>query len=80
MQLQSAALSCGCVGLPEFNIVISQIGVPQYRPQNTTVLILGTPKMVPLIWGNSHMRITTLKAQALEQFLLKQLFRSSRSD
>ena len=25
---------------------------PQYRPQNTIVLILGTPKRVPLNWGN----------------------------
>ena len=31
------------------------IRVPQYRPQNTTSLIIGTPKMVPLIWGNLHM-------------------------
>ena len=28
---------------------------PQYRPQNTIVLIIGTAKMVPLILGNPHM-------------------------
>ena len=27
---------------------------PQYRPQNTIVLIMGTPKRVPLILGNPH--------------------------
>ena len=32
--------------------VISQIGEPQYRPQNAIILIIGTPKKVPLIWGN----------------------------
>ena len=30
-----------------------KMGGPQYRPQNTVVLILGTPKMVPLILGKS---------------------------
>ena len=25
---------------------------PQYRPQNTIVLLIGTPKRVPLILGN----------------------------
>ena len=29
-----------------------KIGEPQYRPQNTIVLIIGTPKRVPLILGN----------------------------
>ena len=30
---------------------------PQYRPQNTIVLIIGTPKMVPIILGNPHMTL-----------------------
>ena len=33
-------------------MVIYQIRGPQYRPQNTIILIIGTPKMVPLILGN----------------------------
>ena len=28
---------------------------PQCRPQNTIVLIVGTPKKVPIILGNPHM-------------------------
>ena len=28
---------------------------PQYRPQNIIVLIIGTPKRVPLILGNPHL-------------------------
>ena len=35
-------------------MVLSENRGTQYRPQNTKVLIIGTPKMVPLIWGNSH--------------------------
>ena len=31
------------------------LGGPQYRPQNTIILIVGTPKMVPLILGNPHL-------------------------
>ena len=27
---------------------------PQYRPQHTIVLIIGTPKTVPLMLGNPH--------------------------
>ena len=27
---------------------------PQYRPQNTIILIIGTPKKVPLILGTTH--------------------------
>ena len=38
-----------------YYMVVSQIGGPQYRPQNTIILIMGTPKMVPLILGNPHM-------------------------
>ena len=33
-------------------MVVSQIGGIQYRPQNTMILIVGTPKEVTLIWGN----------------------------
>ena len=31
-----------------------QIGGPQYRPQNTRILIIGTPKKVPLILGTTQ--------------------------
>ena len=27
---------------------------PQYRPPNTIILIIGTPRKVPLILGNYH--------------------------
>ena len=37
------------------DFVVSQNRGPQYRPQNTIVLIIGTPKMVPLILGNPHL-------------------------
>ena len=30
------------------------MGGPQYGPQNTIILIMGTPKKVPLILGNYH--------------------------
>ena len=33
-------------------MVVSQNRGPQYRPPNTTILIMGTPKMVSLILGN----------------------------
>ena len=33
-----------------------KIGGPQYRPQNTIVLNMGTPKKVPLILGNPHIK------------------------
>ena len=32
-----------------------EIREPQYRPHNTMILIMGTPKKVPLILGNPHM-------------------------
>ena len=35
-------------------MVVSQNEGTQYRPQNIIVLIIGTPKMVPLILGNLH--------------------------
>ena len=37
-------------------MVISQNRGPQYRPKNTTVLIIGTPNKVPLILGNPYIR------------------------
>ena len=30
------------------------MGPPQYRPQNIIILIMGTPKKVPIILGNPH--------------------------
>ena len=36
---------------------------PQYRPQYTIVLIMGTPKKVPLILGNYHLLPNPLKHQ-----------------
>ena len=41
-----------------------KIRVPQYRPQYTIVLIIGTPKEVPLIWGNPH--IPTLNPRCFQ--------------
>ena len=35
-------------------MVVSQIGGPQYRPPNTVVFIMGTPKEVPPFLGNPH--------------------------
>ena len=40
---------------PWLNLVISLNEGPQYRPQNTVVLIIATPKMVPPIMGNPHL-------------------------
>ena len=37
-------------------VVSPKQGEPQCRPQNTTVLIMGTPKMVPLIMGNPQIK------------------------
>ena len=34
---------------------LPKIGETQYRPKNTIVLIMGTPKRVPLISGNPHL-------------------------
>ena len=40
----------------ELGLVVSQNrGTQIYRPQYTMVLIMGTPKMVPLILGNPHL-------------------------
>ena len=38
-------------------MVVSLNRGPQYRPQNTIILIIGTPKKVPLILGNRHIGI-----------------------
>ena len=45
--------------LPEFGLrnkiwSFPKIGEPQDRPQNAIVLIMGTPKKVPIILGNPH--------------------------
>ena len=37
--------------------VVSQNRGPQYEPHYTIVLIIGTPKKVPLILGNPHVYI-----------------------
>ena len=38
----------------ELHIIVSLNKGPQYRPQYTIILIIGTPKRVPLILGNPH--------------------------
>ena len=43
------------VGSTETNMVVSLNRGPQYKPQNAIILIMGTPKIVPLILGNPHM-------------------------
>ena len=35
-------------------VVVSENGETQHRPQNALVLIIRTPKKVPLILGNPH--------------------------
>ena len=43
------------LGLPGYrNLIVSQNKGTQCRPQYTIILIMGTPKMVPLILGNPH--------------------------
>ena len=37
---------------------------PQYEPQNTIVLIMGTPKKVPLILGNPHIEMLLKNSKA----------------
>ena len=37
-------------------MVVSQNRGPQYEPHYTIVLIIGTPKKVPLILGNPHIQ------------------------
>ena len=36
------------------------IGAPQYKPENTTLLLIGTPKSVPIILGNPLMWVYNL--------------------
>ena len=45
-------------------MVVSQTRDPQKRPQYATILIMGTPKMVPLILGNPY--ITPILAKGGE--------------
>ena len=40
------------IHLTKLNMIVPKRRGPQYRPQNTIVLIRGTPKKVPLILGN----------------------------
>ena len=40
---------------PLKDLVVSLNKGTQYRPQNTIILIMGTPKKVPLILGNYHL-------------------------
>ena len=52
---------------------------PQYRPQNTIVLRVGTPKMVPLILRNPHIypllfRVQSFQAAGLGMKALALLF------
>ena len=42
------------IHLTKVNMIVPKRRGPQYRPQNTIVLIRGTPKKVPLIFGNPH--------------------------
>ena len=37
---------------------------PKYRPPNTIVLIIGTPKMVPPILGNPHMEFLKTRCES----------------
>ena len=41
-------------------MVVSQNWGPQYRPQITIVLIIGTPTKVPLILGNPYIKNTKI--------------------
>ena len=43
------------------DVVVSQKRGPQYRPQNTIILIIGTPKKVPLILGNPQVPLGRLR-------------------
>ena len=42
------------IGVFKVRAVISLNREPQYKPQNTIGLIMGTPKRVPMILGNTH--------------------------
>ena len=49
---QMKAKDIGNHATMEVYMVVSLNRGPQYRPQNATVLIIGTPNKVPLILGN----------------------------
>ena len=61
-------------------MVVSQNKGAQYRPQNIIVLIMGTPKIVPLILGNpqistkrsrpKHIRAATLGSAPLSIWMI----------
>ena len=48
------SLFCDC---HRFLVLFPKIGGPRKGPPNTTVLIFGTPKKVPLILGNYHLSV-----------------------
>ena len=50
--LHSSQLSFQQIVLTLLKWLFPKTGGSPYRPQNTIVLIIGTPKMVPLIFGN----------------------------
>ena len=39
------------------HMVVRHKGGPRYKPHNATVLIIGTPKPVPLMLGNPHIHL-----------------------
>ena len=49
-------------------MVVCQNRGTQFRPPNIIILIIGTPKMVPLILGNPQI---VLQAQALKHHISK---------
>ena len=50
-------------------MVVSQNKGTQYRPQNTIVLSIRTPKEVPLILGTPHMELPVIVALGFPQVL-----------
>ena len=40
--------------------VVSQIKGPQYRPQSTIVLVIGSSNTVPLILGNTEIKLNAV--------------------
>ena len=48
-----------------FLLVVSQNRGTQYRPQNITIVIIGTPKLVPPILGNPHLLGLSLECSLL---------------
>ena len=62
---------------------VSQNRAPQYRPQNIIILIIGTPKKVPLILGNPHMESLNIHGSMTSMAPMKSfetLWNSMKSD